>query len=71
VREVERARVLLSYAQGSSISEIQRQFGVSRPINLWGLPWAFVGLGARVPLSMRAEPRKYIKSADIHILSEQ
>lgn len=32
VREVERARVLLGYAQGSSISEIQRQLGVSRPM---------------------------------------
>jgi len=32
VREAERARVLLSYAQGLSISEIQRQVGVSRPM---------------------------------------
>ena len=32
VREVERARVLLKYAQGTSISEIQRQLGVSRPM---------------------------------------
>jgi transposase len=31
VREVERARVLLRYAEGRSISEIQRQLGVSRP----------------------------------------
>jgi transposase len=32
VREVERARVLLRYAQGTSISDIQRQLGVSRPM---------------------------------------
>lgn len=32
VREVERARVLLRYAQGLSISEIKRQLGVSRPM---------------------------------------
>ena len=32
VREVERAGVLLKYAQGLSISEIQRQLGVSRPM---------------------------------------
>lgn len=32
VREVERARVLLKYAQGVSISEIQRKLGVSRPM---------------------------------------
>ena len=31
VREVERSKVLLSYAEGLSISEIQRQLGVSRP----------------------------------------
>lgn len=31
IREVERARVLLSYAQGLSISELQRTLGVSRP----------------------------------------
>jgi len=30
-REVERAKVLLSYADGISISDIQRQLGVSRP----------------------------------------
>ncbi len=32
VREVERAGVLLKYAQGTSISDIQRQLGVSRPM---------------------------------------
>ena len=32
VREVERARVLLGYAQGNSISEIHRQLRVSRPM---------------------------------------
>ena len=32
VREVERAGVLLKYANGTSISEIQRQLGVSRPM---------------------------------------
>ena len=32
VREVERAGVLLRYAQGTTISEIQRQMGVSRPM---------------------------------------
>lgn len=32
VREAERAGVLLKYAQGASISEIQRQLGVSRPM---------------------------------------
>lgn len=32
VREVERSRVLLKYGQGLSISEIQRQLGVSRPM---------------------------------------
>ena len=32
VREAERARVLLKYAQGTSISEIERQLGVSRPM---------------------------------------
>ena len=31
VREVERAKIMLSYADGLSISEIQRQLGVSRP----------------------------------------
>lgn len=31
VREVERSRVLLSYAEGTSISAIQREVGVSRP----------------------------------------
>ncbi len=30
-REVERAKVLLRYADGISISDIQRQVGVSRP----------------------------------------
>jgi len=32
VREAERAGVMLKYAQGLSISEIQRQLGVSRPM---------------------------------------
>jgi len=32
VREVERAKVLLKFAQGTSISEIQRQVGVGRPM---------------------------------------
>ena len=32
MREVERARVLLKYAQGTSISGIQKQLGVSRPM---------------------------------------
>ncbi len=32
VREVERAGVLLKYAQGTSISEIRRQLGVCRPM---------------------------------------
>jgi transposase len=32
VREVERAKVLLKFAQGSSISQIQRQLGVGRPM---------------------------------------
>lgn len=32
VREVERAGVLLKYAEGLSITEIQRQLGVSRPM---------------------------------------
>ena len=32
MREVERAGVLLKYAEGQSISEIQRQLGVSRPM---------------------------------------
>lgn len=32
MREVERARVLLKYAQGLSISATQRQLGVSRPM---------------------------------------
>ena len=31
VREVERARLLLCYAEGLSISAIQRQLGLSRP----------------------------------------
>ena len=31
VREAQRAKVLLKYAQGASISDIQRQLGVSRP----------------------------------------
>src|SRR5512136_2235455 len=31
IREVERAKVLLHYAEGVSISDIQRQLGVSRP----------------------------------------
>jgi transposase len=31
IREVERAGVLLKYAQGLSISEMHRQLGVSRP----------------------------------------
>ena len=31
LREVQRAKVLLQYAQGASLSEIQRQVGVSRP----------------------------------------
>ncbi|SDZ20166.1 Homeodomain-like domain-containing protein [Nitrosomonas sp. Nm58] len=30
-REVERAKILLRYAEGISISDIQRQVGVSRP----------------------------------------
>ena len=30
-REVERAGILIRYAQGTSISEIRRQLGVSRP----------------------------------------
>jgi transposase len=32
VREVERAKVLLKFAEGTSISEIQRQVGVGRPM---------------------------------------
>ena len=32
MREAERAGVLLKYAQGVSITEIQRQLGVSRPM---------------------------------------
>lgn len=32
VREVERAKVLLKFAEGTSISEIQRQLGVGRPM---------------------------------------
>ncbi len=32
IREVERAKVLLRFAQGTSISEIQRQLGVGRPM---------------------------------------
>ena len=32
VREAERAGVLLKYAEGLSITEIQRQLGVSRPM---------------------------------------
>ena len=32
VREAERAGVLLKYAEGLSITEIQRQLGVSRPL---------------------------------------
>jgi transposase len=31
IREVERARILLKYGQGITISEIQRQLGISRP----------------------------------------
>ena len=31
VREVERARVLLGYAEGTSITDLQRQIGLSRP----------------------------------------
>ena len=31
-REVERARVLLGYADGASITELQRQLGVGRPM---------------------------------------
>jgi len=31
-REVERAKVLLGYAGGATITELQRQFGVSRPM---------------------------------------
>ena len=31
VREVERAKVLLKYAEGASITDIQRAVGVSRP----------------------------------------
>jgi len=32
LREVERAKVLVGYAQGCSITELQRQIGVSRPM---------------------------------------
>ncbi|OGA34044.1 MAG: integrase [Betaproteobacteria bacterium RIFCSPLOWO2_12_61_14] len=32
VREVERARVLLGYADGTSITQLQRQLGLSRPM---------------------------------------
>lgn len=31
-REVERAKVLLGYAAGTSITELQRQLGFSRPM---------------------------------------
>ena len=31
-REVDRAKVLLGYAGGATITELQRQFGVSRPM---------------------------------------
>ncbi|MDE2150489.1 MAG: helix-turn-helix domain-containing protein, partial [Gammaproteobacteria bacterium] len=31
VREAERAKVLLRYADGASITDIQREVGVSRP----------------------------------------
>jgi transposase len=32
VREVERAKVLLGYAAGTSITQLQRQLGLSRPM---------------------------------------
>ena len=32
LREVERAKVLLGYAEGTSISELARQIGVGRPM---------------------------------------
>lgn len=32
VREVERAKVLLGYAAGTSITELQHRLGVSRPM---------------------------------------
>ena len=32
MREVERAKVLLGYAAGNSITELQRQLGFSRPM---------------------------------------
>ncbi len=32
VREVQRAKVMLGYAQGRSITELQRQLGLSRPM---------------------------------------
>ena len=31
-REVERAKVMLGYADGLSVTELQRQFGFSRPM---------------------------------------
>nr|VFK67661.1 MAG: Homeodomain-like domain-containing protein [Candidatus Kentron sp. UNK] len=38
VREVERAKILLEYAQGASIADIERRVGVSRPTVYWLIP---------------------------------
>ena len=32
MREVERAKVMLGYADGATVTELQRQFGFSRPM---------------------------------------
>ena len=45
VREVAQARVLLRYADGRSISDIQRQVGVSRPTIYKGIDKAVAAGG--------------------------
>ena len=47
VREVERARILLGYAQGMPITDLARQVGVSRP-------WSVGLVQARLTTQARA-----------------
>ena len=50
VREVERAKVLLGYAQGSAITDLARRIGVSRPAIYKCIDKA---LAAGVPMGLR------------------
>jgi len=52
-REVERAKVMLGYAAGKTITELQRQLGVGRPMIYKCIDKALAA-GAQIPPPTRA-----------------